>query len=132
MSGIRGVPSSPPALHELETEVMEEVWRQGECTVRSVLETLNARTRKERAYTTVMTTMRRLHEKQMVRRRREGKTDIYEPCMSRDEYLEARASAEVAAVVDEFGEQALVHFARQMDKLDPASRLRLRRLSRRA
>jgi predicted transcriptional regulator len=132
MSGMPQPSSSPPPLHELESEVMEEVWRQGESTVRSVLQTLNARGPKERAYTTVMTTMRRLDEKGMVCRRREGKTDVYEPCMSREEYLEARASAEVAAVVDHYGEQALVHFARQMDKLDPASRQRLRRLSRRA
>lgn len=110
---------------------MEEVWRQDESTVRDVLQALNAANSKERAYTTVMTIMRRLDEKELLERRRVGKTDIYRPRMSREEYLEARADADVSAIVEQYGEQALVHFARQIDKLDPARRQRLRRLSRR-
>ncbi len=124
-------PSAPPPLHELESEVMEEVWRRGETTVRDVLRTLNDTSSRERAYTTVMTIMRRLDEKEMLERRREGKTDVYQPRMTREDYFEARANAEVAAVVAQYGEQALVHFARQLDKLDPARRQKLRRLSRR-
>lgn len=128
----RGERLVPPPLHELESEVMQEVWAaDGEITVRAVLGALNARSSKERAYTTVMTIMRRLDEKGLLERRRNGKTDIYRPRLSRDEYLEARASAEVLAVVEQYGEQALVHFAREMDKLDPARRAQLRRLSRR-
>ena len=123
----------PPPLHELESEVMHEVWGcRGETTVRNILEALNGRADKERAYTTVMTIMRRLDEKGMLVRRREGKTDLYVPRMTREEYVEARADAEVQAVVEQYGEKALVHFARQMDQLDPARRQRLRRLSRRA
>ena len=122
----------PPPLHELESEVMEVVWRNGETTVREVLRVLNAESSKERAYTTVMTIMRRLDEKEILERRREGKTDFYKPRLSRDDYLDARADADVNAVVEQYGEQALVHFARQFDKLDPARRQKLRRLSRRA
>jgi predicted transcriptional regulator len=121
----------PPPLHELESEVMEELWRQGEAPVRAVLDALNASAGKERAYTTVMTIMARLHRKGLLSRRRESKTDIYAPVMSRDEYLEARARAEVSAVVDEYGDIALVHFARQMARLDPKRREQLRRLARR-
>ncbi|MDP8967445.1 MAG: BlaI/MecI/CopY family transcriptional regulator [Actinomycetota bacterium] len=124
-------PFVPPPLHELESEVMEEVWRQGgELTVRDVLAVLNVRSSKERAYTTVMTIMRRLDDKGLLERRREGKTDVYQACLSRDQYLEARTNAEVLAVVEQYGEQALVHFAREMDKLDPKRRAELRRLSR--
>ena len=122
----------PPPLHELESEVMEEVWRQGgEVTVRDVLAVLNARSPKQRAYTTVMTIMRRLDDKGLLERRRDGKTDIYRARILRDKYLEARTNAEVLAVVEQYGEQALVQFAREMDKLDPKRRAQLRRLSRR-
>lgn len=125
-------PSIPPALHELESEVMEELWRRsGEATVREVLEALNSSASRVRAYTTVMTVMGKLHRKGLLDRRREGKTDIYRPVMSREQYLEARAQAQVGALVDEYGEVALVHFARQMDRLDPKRREQLRRLSRR-
>lgn len=110
---------------------MEEVWRREEATVREVLEALNASASRERAYTTVMTVMAKLHRKGLLDRRREGKTDFYRPIMSREQYLEARAQAEVGALVDEYGEVALVHFARQMDQLDPKRREQLRRLARR-
>ncbi len=109
---------------------MEEVWSRGEATVRSVLEALNSRATRARAYTTVMTTMARLDGKGMLVRRREGKTDVYAPAIERQDYLEARARAEVGALVDEFGDVALVHFARHMAKLDPKRREQLRRLAR--
>jgi predicted transcriptional regulator len=119
----------PPPLHELETLVMDEVWRQGQATVRDVLTALN-RGRKERAYTTVMTIMSRLHEKGLLARERRGKSDLYRPIMSRDEYLDARAQAEVRALIDEFGDVALAHFARQVDKLDVGRLRELRKLAR--
>lgn len=121
----------PPALHELEVEVMELVWARGQSSVRETLDELNRRGEKQRAYTTVMTTMARLDAKGLLSRRRVGKGDIYSPVMSREEYLEARAQAEVGALVSEFGDVALVHFARQMDRLDPKRREELRRLARR-
>src|SRR3989442_1103252 len=96
----------PPPLHELETLVMDEVWRQGQATVRDVLTALN-RGSKQRAYTTVMTIMSRLHEKGLLSRERKGKSDLYRPVIGRDEYLDARARAETLALVDEYGDVAL-------------------------
>jgi predicted transcriptional regulator len=121
----------PPALHELETEVMDVVWARGEeTTVRQVMDELNARSSPDRAYTTFMTVMARLDDKGLLKRRREGKTDIYRPVMSREDYLAVRAEAEVGALVDQFGDVALTHFARQMASLDPERRRALQRLAR--
>lgn len=133
MTTMSSAPESfvPPPLHELESEVMEGVWRRGgEMTVRDIFSKLNDGSPKERAYTTVMTIMRRLDDKGLLQRRREGKTDVYQALMSRDEYLEARANAEVSAILEQYGEQALVHFAREMGKIDPKRRAQLLRLSR--
>lgn len=126
-------PSSdaPPALHALETKVMEEIWRRREATVRDVLGELNARAVKPRAYTTIMTIMRRLHSKGMLTRRRVGKTDVYRPTLTRADYQDARARAQVGALVDEYGDVALAHFAAQVAHLDPKRREKLRRLARR-
>jgi predicted transcriptional regulator len=121
-------PRVPPPLHELESEVMEEVWRRNEATVRDVLEALN-QGRKQRAYTTVMTIMSRLDEKGLLRRRMRGKTHVYRPAMTREEYLEARAQAEVDELVADYGDVALAHFARQLGTLDPKRREQLRKLS---
>jgi predicted transcriptional regulator len=124
-----GRDTAPPPLHELESEVMDEMWKRGRATVRDVLEQLN-RGPKQRAYTTVMTIMTRLARKGLLTRVREGKTDIYSPVVSRAEYADARAGAEVDALVDEFGDVALVHFARKVCALDPARRDQLRALAR--
>ncbi|MDQ2727354.1 MAG: BlaI/MecI/CopY family transcriptional regulator [Actinomycetota bacterium] len=115
-----------PSLYELESEVMEELWANGEAPVRAVMEALN-RHAKPRAYTTYMTVMARLHSKGLLDRRREGKTDFYAPVLSRQEFVEARARCEVDALVEQFGDLALTNFARQMAQLDPE---RLRALQR--
>jgi predicted transcriptional regulator len=122
----------PPALHELETEVMEGVWNSGrdEVTVREVMDALNRRNKSPRAYTTYMTIMRRLDSKGLLTRRREGKTDIYRPVYSREQYADLRAQAGVNQLVEQYGEVALGHFARQMAELDPERRRQLQRLAR--
>jgi predicted transcriptional regulator len=122
--------SVPPPLHELESEVMEQLWRSGESSVRTVMEALNRRTHKPRAYTTYMTIMARLHKKGLLSRRREGKTDHYAPAYTREEYMALRAQSEVAALVDQYGDVALSHFAQQMAGLDPARRRALQRQAR--
>ena len=121
----------PPVLHELEQEVMEEVWRLGETAGRPVLDALNARSDRVRAYTTIMTILNRLCDKGLLSRRREGKGDIYVATLTREEYADARAAAQVGALVDEWGELAFVHFAKQMATLDPRRRQQLARLARR-
>jgi predicted transcriptional regulator len=109
---------------------MEELWRSGESSVRALMETLNTRAEKPRAYTTYMTIMARLHKKGLLSRRREGKTDHYAPAYTREEYMALRAQSEVAALVDQYGDVALSHFAQQMAGLDPARRRALQRQAR--
>ncbi|HEY1595492.1 MAG TPA: BlaI/MecI/CopY family transcriptional regulator [Thermoleophilaceae bacterium] len=122
----------PPPLHELEAEVMEAVWDSDpdEVTVREMMDVLNRRTKSPRAYTTYMTIMRRLDSKGLLTRRREGKTDIYRPVYSRTEYADLRAQAGVDQLVEQYGEVALGHFARQIAELDPKRRRQLQRLAR--
>ena len=109
---------------------MEVLWDTGSGTVRQVMERVNAASGKARAYTTYLTVCQRLDAKGLLSRRREGKTDVYLPVMGRSAYADRRAAAEVGALVDAFGDEALVHFARQIDKLDPERRARLRRIAR--
>lgn len=109
---------------------MEVVWDLEEVSVREVMEALNRVAPKPRAYTTYMTTLRRLHSKGLLTRRREGKTDFYRPVHTRAQYADLRARAEVAALVDAFGDVALGHFARQVADLDPERRRALERLAR--
>ena len=109
---------------------MEEVWKQGEVSVREVMEALNRRAQRPRAYTTYMTIMVRLDRKGVLERRREGKTDIYGAVHDREQYMTLRAESEVQALVDQYGDVALSHFAREVAELDPARRRALQRLAR--
>jgi predicted transcriptional regulator len=108
---------------------MEQVWRQGQATVRDVLDRLN-RGRKKRAYTTIMTIMARLYRKGLLTRVRRGYADVYSAALSKDEYLNARAEADVEALFKQYGELAAVHFMGRMEKLDPERVEALRRLAR--
>jgi predicted transcriptional regulator len=108
---------------------MGEIWRQGDTTVKLVMEALNRKAKPARAYTTYMTVMHRLNDKGLLNRARSGRHDTYAPRLTREQYQELRARAEVQGLVDEYGDVALAHFARSLATLDPARRRRLQRLA---
>lgn len=123
--------SVPPELHELEALVMDIVWREGRSTVREVLGTLNATEDRVRAYTTVLTIMQRLDDKGLLERERDGRTDVYRPVLTAEAYRDRRAAADIDDLLDRYEDEALVHFARRLARLDPDRRRRLQRLARR-
>lgn len=108
---------------------MAVAWCHDDITVRDVYALVNAQSSRQRAYTTFMTVMRRLAAKGLLERRREGKTDIYRAVMSAEEYAAARARAGVDALVEEFGDLALTHFAAAVAGLDPKRRSMLEQLA---
>lgn len=120
--------SPPPGLGELEHDVMDVVWDADETTVREVLRTLNATSDRERAYTTVMTVMGNLRRKGLLVGRREGRTDVYSPALSREAYLNARARFDVETLVGRYGDVALAYFAREVAGLNETQRRQLRSL----
>jgi BlaI family transcriptional regulator, penicillinase repressor len=73
--------------------------------------------------------MRRLADKGLLARTRSGRHDTYTPTLTREQFQERRARAEVRGLVDEYGDVALAHFARSLSALDPARRRQLRRLA---
>ena len=76
----------------LELRVLEALWGLGrEASVRDVLDTFPSA-----AYTTVMTTMERLHRKGVLARRKDGRAFLYQPVSSR----EAMESGLVARTIE--------------------------------
>lgn len=76
------------ALGDLEREVMEAIWRRGEETsVREIHSTFEERA----AYTTLMTTLDRLHKKGLLERRKEGRAFLYAPRISREDFTRSVA-----------------------------------------
>lgn len=69
-------------LGELEREVMEIAWQRGEVSVRDVCLALDERM----AYTTLMTTLDRLHKKGLLARRKDGRAFLYSPRLSPEQF----------------------------------------------
>jgi predicted transcriptional regulator len=78
-------------LHELEAAIMDVVWsrRLTSFAVSDVLAVLEKQ--REIAYTTVMTTLVRLHDKGLLDRQRDGKRYLYSPKLTREQFLESTA-----------------------------------------
>jgi predicted transcriptional regulator len=76
----------------------------------------------------VLTIMQRLEAKGIVARHSHAGAGVYRATVSRDDYLAARAGAAVSRLLEDFGELALVQFARQVQALDPERREALRRM----
>jgi predicted transcriptional regulator len=110
MKGIRFRPEKKglrATLFDLEADIMEVVWSQGwaQFTVADVQRQLERR--REIAYTTVMTTVGRLHDKGLLRRERDGRRYVYQPSMSRDEFTESMARELLSSLSGLGHEQAL-------------------------
>ncbi len=69
-------------LGDLEREVMEVAWQRGEVSVRDVCLALDERM----AYTTLMTTLDRLHKKGLLGRRKDGRAFLYSPRLSPEQF----------------------------------------------
>lgn len=106
----------------LERAVMDVLWQAGDpMTVRQVLEALNSDRQPPLAYTTVMTVMTRLAERQVLQRTQAGRGFRYQPAAA------SPAEIAVAEVLHDFGDAALVSF---VDRVTGNQELRdrLRRL----
>jgi predicted transcriptional regulator len=78
-------------LHELEAAIMDVVWskRLSSFAVSDVLGVLEKQ--RDIAYTTVMTTLARLHDKGLLERQLHGKRHLYSPKLTREQFLESTA-----------------------------------------
>jgi predicted transcriptional regulator len=106
----------------LESEVMDAVWRAGSpVSVREVIDELNGRRSEPLAYTTVMTVMSRLAEKDALSRRKAGRGYVYEA------NAPDAAGIAVKDVLRAYGDVAVAHFVDEA-RADPSLRRRLQRL----
>jgi predicted transcriptional regulator len=111
-------------LGPLEAEVMQVMWAAHRpLGVRAVLGSLNEQRETPLAYTTVMTVMSRLADKEILRRELNGRGYLYEAAVA------DAATIAVRNVVRDFGEAAVAGFVDQA-RADPTLRARLERLLR--
>jgi len=104
----------PRALGPLEAEVLEVVWKKTEATVRDVYRVLSRS--REIAYTTVLTVLRNLNRKNIVRRRQGDVGYIYYPAIGREEFIQARVGEIIDLLLDRFPGPTLTHLLRRMGR----------------
>lgn len=114
-------------LGELEAAVMGVVWKQAvPMTARDVCDRLKGR--KERAYTTIMTTMDRLHRKGLLDRRKDGLAWRYEAVMNAREFAKALADSLAMRILSAGEDTALSAFVDATANVDEALLDRLEQL----
>ena len=114
-------------LGELQTEVMEILWREPGLTVNEV----EARLRRKRAlaHTTVLTTLDRMHASNYLLREKQGKAFVYSPRYTREEFERGMAQEVLAALLRQATEPAISAFvdlvgedAEALDRLEKVIR----------
>jgi predicted transcriptional regulator len=104
--GKRG--AAAQVLGELQTAVMEILWRESSLSVTDV----EQRLQKSRgiAHTTVSTTLDRMHQKGFLLREKQGKAFVYSPRYSKEEFERGVAQEVLSALLSQFAEPALSAF----------------------
>ena len=105
-------------LGDLETDIMEIVWLFGDVTVRDVYEEM--RKSRKIAYTSVMTVMKRLADKGILSKVKQGQGFLYHPIYSESEFIAAASKRIFNEVIGDFGMPAMSHLLDAVDDEDPA------------
>lgn len=113
-------------LGELECDIMAVVWEAGPCSVKDVTDVLNGRGRKA-AYTTVMTVMGRLAEKELLHKTPVANKYIYRAAYSRDEVMDMISHEVLTGLFKEDHEPVLTHLGGMLGDLDAEELDRLKR-----
>lgn len=109
--------SSFKVFGKLEKEVMEIIWRYDMVTVREVFEEIKKK--RKIAYTTVMTILDRLFEKGILKRKKQGKTYLYDAKSTKNDFIKKTSRKIINDLVSDFGDVALAQFANTLDNVDP-------------
>ncbi|MBS3977948.1 MAG: BlaI/MecI/CopY family transcriptional regulator [Syntrophomonadaceae bacterium] len=114
-------------LGALESEIMEIIWsKSSEVCVRDVYEVLASR--REIAYTTVMTIMGRLSDKNLLQKRKEGNTFYFKPAVSREEFTEKVVGSVLDALLDDFAAATMAHLTSRVTARDLETIAKLEKL----
>ncbi|TYR81561.1 BlaI/MecI/CopY family transcriptional regulator [Priestia megaterium] len=100
----------------LEAKVMETLWQGGEMTIKGVQKVIEQH--KQVNFNTVMTVMNRLVEKGILHKRIEGRSSLYTPILSKEQFLESKSKELTSELVGEFGLLAVSHMLDAVEEAD--------------
>jgi BlaI family transcriptional regulator, penicillinase repressor len=105
---------------ESELEILQVIWKKGQCTVRDVHEELAKN--KDAGYTTTLKLMQIMHEKGLVERDTTAKTHLYKALITREQAQQTALDKILSTVfkgsTSDLVIQALGHHRASKDEID--------------
>lgn len=102
----------------LEAKIMDILWNDVEMTIKDVQQVLERE--KSTNFNTVMTVMNRLVDKEILRKRTDGRSFLYKPVLSREEFLSTQSKEMTNELMDEFGNVVVSHMLDALEDVDDA------------
>lgn len=102
----------------LEAKIMDVLWNDVEMTIKDVQQVLERE--KSMNFNTVMTVMNRLVDKEILCKRLEGRSFLYKPLLSREEFLTTQSKEMTNELMDEFGSVVVSHMLDALEDVDDA------------
>lgn len=113
-------------LGPLERAVLKIIWNKQRASVQEVLGELNKTDEHSSlAYTTVMTIMTRLVEKNILNREKEGRCFYYFPKQGKNVFVHNLVKKTMQSMINRFGDEAVVAFLAEAKNLSPADKTKL-------
>jgi BlaI family penicillinase repressor len=105
---------------ESELEILQVIWKRGQCTVRDVHEELSKN--KDAGYTTTLKLMQIMHDKGLVERDTTSKTHLYKAVITREQAQQTALDKIISTVfkgsTSDLVIQALGHHRASKDEID--------------
>lgn len=105
---------------ESELEILQVIWKQGQCTVRDVHEELAKN--KDAGYTTTLKLMQIMHDKGLVERDTTAKTHLYKAVITREQAQQTALDKIISTVfkgsTSDLVIQALGHHRASKDEIE--------------
>jgi predicted transcriptional regulator len=100
----------------LEAKIMDILWEGSEKSIKEVQKQLE----KEKAmnFNTVMTVMNRLVDKKILVKRVEGRTSLFKPVKTKEEFIEEQSKKLTENLLDEFGGLVVNHMLDSLKDVD--------------
>lgn len=103
-------------LGTLETDIMEVLWKQGESSVKDILDAFPAD--KDISYSAVITVTNRMTKKGLLKKRKMGKAYLYNPIYDKERFYEIVSKKVVDGISGFSLKSAMVHFVDYMSHTD--------------
>lgn len=102
----------------LEAKIMDILWAGPEMAIKDVQHQLERE--KPVNFNTVMTVMNRLVEKGILEKRQEGRSFLYQPVLTREQFLDNQSKELTHELIEEFGPLVVNHMLDALEEADPS------------